>query len=244
MGDIIFAITEFEADRYAWYVNMFIGLYLMIPFLNKLIIHLNKNEYRIWITVLLLIITVPFTINPLFILFFNQSHAFFPNWWMGIYPLLFYFIGAYIHKFKPKVSKTRCVCGILLLLCLQTAFTYCTDDPKLWNDIATITMVSQSTLIFLLCYQVQIRSNTIRKGFQLVSGVTLEMLLFSNISDEFLYKALPVANQHMIFLKYYIPIVGILIAANFIFAYTYAKGLYKIMKITGIQQWIYRNDIQ
>lgn len=143
LGDIIFAITEFEADRYAWYVNMFIGLYLMIPFLNRIIKDLNKKEYLIWLIVLLLVISVPFTFNPLFTLFFKQSHALFPDWWMGMYPFLFYFIGAYIRKFKPQIPKMQCIGGIVLLLCMQTFFTYSTGKPTLWNDIATIGMVMQ-----------------------------------------------------------------------------------------------------
>lgn len=225
-------------------VNMFIGLYLMIPFLNRIIKDLNKKEYLIWLIVLLLVISVPFTFNPLFTLFFKQSHALFPDWWMGMYPFLFYFIGAYIRKFKPQIPKMQCIGGIVLLLCMQTFFTYSTGKPTLWNDIATIGMVMQSTLIFLLCYSLDIKSNIIRKVLKLVSGVTLEMLLFSNITDEILYKALPSASQQSIFLYFYIPIVGVLIVANFILAYIFSKLLQKILKITGIKQWMNCNDFR
>lgn len=49
--DGIRLIFTFQAISYAWYINMFIGLYLLIPFLNKIVKNSSKKELQLFILV-------------------------------------------------------------------------------------------------------------------------------------------------------------------------------------------------
>ena len=53
---MILSILDFSADSYAWYIEMYIGLFLIIPFLNILWNNLN-DVGRKWLIITLLGLT-------------------------------------------------------------------------------------------------------------------------------------------------------------------------------------------
>lgn len=123
----ILNITGFK--QYAWYVNMYLGLYLLIPFLNRIWNALkSKREAMLLLGVLLILTVLPSILNtfdlttagwwkaPWTSKSYNQLV---PSWWSGLYPLTYYFIGAYFKKyvkpgsirpFKPLLALAACVC--------------------------------------------------------------------------------------------------------------------------------------
>lgn len=92
-------------DQYSWYVNMYIGLYLLIPFLNRLWQVLDKEEKILLISVLIMSTALPSIVN---VFDFYTDGAFrnsgfstkysqiVPDWWKNSYPLTYYFIGTYL----------------------------------------------------------------------------------------------------------------------------------------------------
>ena len=92
------SIFNFTADSYSWYVNMYIGLFLLAPLLNVALNTLDRKKLRVLLCTLLFVIALPATFNPLFNNIYRISYFYFPDWWQGFYPILYYFIGAYIAK--------------------------------------------------------------------------------------------------------------------------------------------------
>ena len=58
-------IFTFQAIPYAWYINMFLGLYVLIPFLNKIIKNSSKKELELFIVVISIVSVLPATWNAL-----------------------------------------------------------------------------------------------------------------------------------------------------------------------------------
>ncbi len=83
-------IFNFNTNGYSWYVNMYIGLYIIIPFLNIIIkeISENKNTFIFAVLVLTCLTAIPYCFD----------------YWTIIYPINYYFIGTYI---KSIVLKSK-----------------------------------------------------------------------------------------------------------------------------------------
>lgn len=74
----VYKILRFEADGYSWYVNMYIGLFLLIPFLN--LIHNNlksKKEHIILIGTLIFLCGLPSFFNNMPISIHGSKFIFF-----------------------------------------------------------------------------------------------------------------------------------------------------------------------
>lgn len=96
----IMKVTGFTAIPYAWYIEMWIGLFLLTPFLNILWANLESKRNRIILIVTLFLLTAPSD-------FFNRyGMTLAPSYWeKACFPLLFFFAGAYIKEYQPKVKK-------------------------------------------------------------------------------------------------------------------------------------------
>ena len=83
-------ILDFSAIPYGWYIEMWIGLYLLTPFLNILYNNIEgQRNKQLLIIILFVTTTFPHWLNR------NEMHLF-PGYWQKCWPLIFYFAGAYI----------------------------------------------------------------------------------------------------------------------------------------------------
>lgn len=92
---------------------MYLGLFLIIPFLNAAYSSLEteKNK-KILIFVMLFMSTIP-TI-------FNSRIKILPFWWENIYPVTYYFIGSYLREYPIKIKP---VVNILLFILAVLVFS-------------------------------------------------------------------------------------------------------------------------
>ena len=131
---LILGILSYSMADYAWYTEMYIGLFLLIPFLNKLYHSLNKKQEKQCLIIILCFMTslsgiinvydfreAGWWFHPL------QSNSFqkiIPNWWLGIWPITYYFIGCYIKDYSIKIKKSLNILCILILTLLYGAYCY------------------------------------------------------------------------------------------------------------------------
>lgn len=100
----IMKVTGFTAIPYAWYIELWIGLFLLTPFLNILWANLESKRNRVILIVTLFLLTAPSD----FLNRYGMTLA--PSYWENACcPLLFFFAGAYIKEYQPKVKK--CLLG-------------------------------------------------------------------------------------------------------------------------------------
>ena len=112
-------------NQYSWYVNMYIGLYLLLPFLNLLWNNIEDKSGHFILVVILVIMTIApsvfniynleeagMLVRPYLTATYNRI---IPDWWMGIYPITYYYIGAYIkHHVEIKKVNTKKVFAVLI----------------------------------------------------------------------------------------------------------------------------------
>jgi len=193
----VFSIFNFTADSYSWYVNMYIGLFLLAPLLNVALNTLDRKKLRVLLGTLIFVIALPANFNPLFNNIHKISYLYFPDWWQGFYPILYYFIGAYISKYQIKIRKSICFAVIAILILLQTGLQMLLNRYRFNNwamsDYSSLFVIAESLALFLLIYSSDLKSRFLRRATKCISTLTLEIFLFSNITDSYIY---PYFNSH------------------------------------------------
>ncbi len=145
----------YNAAPYGWYIEMYIGLFLLIPFLNVLWRGLATKKRRlVLIATLLALVSLP--------VLTNERWNILPDWWKRIYPLLYYFLGAYFGEYQPKPRVGRTLAALLgatalagymsyLLGVQNPAHTFVQCDLTDWPSPL---VVAEACLLFLLLKQV------------------------------------------------------------------------------------------
>lgn len=189
--ELVAGIFNSSAIGYAWYIEMYIGLFLLIPFLNILYKNIiNQRQKQILLITLFFICSIPQTIGSLKI--GDYILDIMPSWWGEIYPILYYFIGCYIKEYQPKLKPVVNIILLCFLLFFQSFMTYyiCKGDTFLnsystdYNCFSTIVL---AILFFILFYNTSIHGNKIRKIVAKISQLSLSMYLFSWMFDKIFY---------------------------------------------------------
>lgn len=138
-------VLNFTCSPYAWYVEMYLGLFLLIPFLNVLYHNLpSKGWKQVLVITFIALTTLPSFLN---VYRFEElqwwvspqsSSEYFkiiPSWWMAVYPITYYFIGNYIREYGSKVKRSLCAGIILIISVLMGCYGYwrSTPDPYNWG---------------------------------------------------------------------------------------------------------------
>lgn len=112
------AILDYTACSYSWYVEMYLGLYLIIPFLNALYQGLDdRRSRRNLIVTLLLVVSVPLQLN--------FGWQILPEWWSNaLYPILYYFVGSYLRDYPPDKRIRDLAAFLVLWVAACSAFNY------------------------------------------------------------------------------------------------------------------------
>lgn len=113
--------------QYSWYVNMYIGFFCLIPFLNMIWRNLpSRREKAILVLTMLALTLLPSICNYFDLLtpgwFLGPDvtqayNALVPDYWTDLYPFTFYFVGAWLREFGwpiPPVHTFALLCGTTL----------------------------------------------------------------------------------------------------------------------------------
>lgn len=190
----IIYIFNFTACPNAWYLEMYIGLFLLIPFLNIIYNNIQEKKYKdILIIVLLLLTSLEALTTALKIQDINLN--IFPDYWTIIYPITYYFIGAYIKEFNISIPKRRLFRMLIITLIIQTTGVFIYSYNKLfswtffggYNNIFTVVI---SSIIFILLKNTNIKNEEFNNFIKSISLVSFEMYLVSYIFDSIMYKSI------------------------------------------------------
>lgn len=230
------AIFDFTACSYSWYVEMYIGLYLLIPFINVVCSGISKQQYRWFLAVLLIICSVPSL--------FNFNDKLFPNWWAGaLYPVLYYVGGGYLRKYGIPVHPGKALMFYIFALLVFSAGNYALcmllDGGAFgwpvytgWGSIENVTL---STLLFIAIMGLKTGGLNahVRTIFVGLSKLTLYAYLLSWIADKTIY---PIMLDHFRSFNDLFPIGMAVIPLNAAFAFIAGYVVSRI--VDALIQWL------
>ena len=174
-------ILNYTAVPYGWYIEMYICLFLLIPFLNIIYRNLDSQRKKRWLIITFLGLTaLPISANW-------TATKLLPDYFIRMYPLTYYFIGAYIHEYKFKFSKLK-LSLILLLLCMMdplfNSIMHLSDKFSIVFGLQNgLIYTAIAVIIFLLFYDIDFKSKLITK----ISLLSLDIYLCSWIFDNLYY---------------------------------------------------------
>ncbi len=180
---------------YAWYVEMYLGVFLLIPFLNILFDALEQRGQLILIGVLVFLTMMPSLVGN-----FQVAGIWFeiiPDFLENMYVIAYYFIGAYIAKHRPSPKKLWCVIVAIIVLLGETLAVWLWHDSEYaWhvcNEFNCLTHTVVSVCIFLFFYDLKLNCKAPNFVFGEISVCSFEMYLLSYLTDTYFYQYLPLS---------------------------------------------------
>lgn len=232
------ATLNFSGANYSWYIEMYIGLFLLIPFLNILYrnIDTQKNKQILLITFLVLT-ALPSVVNiynfqvsgwwgnPALSTAYNKIM---PSWWQGgIFPLTYYFIGCYLREYPFKMKKST---RIVLLLCSVIVFgtfnyyrsygvPFVSGDYQSWCALPNVVM---TVLLFSILSDISFQGcpHWCSTLLARLSGCCLGGYLVSFIFDNMFYSILNTAVPDVLKrMPYFVVMVPLVYVCSLAFSY-------------------------
>ena len=147
LGMWITRLFGFQGVYYGWYVEMYVGLVLLTPFLNRLLERLDTKGLLLFAGGLLVLTALPGA----------TSLVILPDYWRGYYPVTYYVLGAVIRRMQPKIHPAASLCGAAAMALLLGAVTVLSTDGQLseaavW-EFPDIWITVISVLLFLSFYR-------------------------------------------------------------------------------------------
>ena len=210
-------ILSFTSAKYSWYVEMYIGLALLIPFLNIMWNSISNKKGKIVLVMSLIIITsLPSIINvyrfsrvdgivwwlhPAINLEYTKL---IPDKWYTVYPITYYFMGCYLREYKLPIKKRTSLIFIILLELVFGAYVYWrsyennfVNGP--WSEYYSLFVLVLAALVFDLFFKLDYSKipEWLKKMFKFVSGLSLGIYLLSSIFDNMFYAVLNSKMSYM-----------------------------------------------
>ena len=182
----------FSFSHYAWYVNLYIGLYMLIPFLNAGFNSLTSRKNQ----VVVLGILVLFTIVPPTLSLLNKNEQNFmilphiiPDYWKGLWPITYYLLGAFLASSKKKSSFKELVFVIFILDILSVFGLAAISETTFCIEYGVLPVFLLSSLIFysVIHLKVSIKNEWLQRVVLFISKNTLPIYLLSVIGDLYWY---------------------------------------------------------
>lgn len=184
--DYILGLTGFKLAPYSWYINMYIGLFILIPFLN--IIWHEKNDKHYHLTVIgtfFILTTLTTTILGKLL----------PNWWSWqTWPILFYFIGCYFNQHSIDLDLKYIFLLLIFFITLLGIYNFnrsygqpfIVDSQVDWFGWQTLLI---SILLFLFFLKLKLKNIPDIINFLIfkISECSLGIYLVSSIFDNYFY---------------------------------------------------------
>lgn len=224
----VLSLLNYSSSPYAWYIEMYIGLFLLIPFLNLLYKNLKDRKQKQLLLLTMAFLTMLPTLFNAFNLIYSDWWAdpnsidtttkVLPQWWTGMYPVTYYFTGCYLREYglKMKSRTLLLLLGLTVLGC--TLFSFWRSfgvgfKNGSYNNWYGFQSYAVTVLLFTLLSRIKGEKIPTAVKFCLwkVSDLCLCMYLVSYIFDTFFYEklkaALPVVTDSIVWFPVLVPCV-------------------------------------
>ena len=182
----------FSFSHYAWYVNLYIGLYMLIPFLNAGFNSLTSRKNQVVVLGILVLFTI---VPPTLSLLNNNEQNFMilphiiPDYWKGLWPITYYLLGAFLASSKKKSSFKELVFVIFILDILSVFGLAAISETTFGIEYRVLPVFLLSSLIFysVIHLKVSIKNEWLKRVVLFISKNTLPIYLLSVIGDYYWY---------------------------------------------------------
>lgn len=176
--DIIKSIMPISSGKY-WFATVYVALYMLIPFINKLLNSLSKKQYQILVMILFILlvgIRTVFNSNPYIDGRIGENLL-----WITF----LYIVGGYIRLyFDKKVNKKLCLSiviinTILIVIARFISLKYLGKEFGRLLDFSNIINFTSTICLFLYFKEVQIKNEWANRIIGKIAPLTFRYLYYS-----------------------------------------------------------------
>lgn len=165
---IIYSLVPFFSKTY-WFIDAYILMYVLHPFVNRLLDHLSQKEYKRLLLIVFIFFSIAQTVTP------HPEWTMDDSWGYGIIWFeCLYLVAAYIRRYgvSEKLSKLRCFFGfagcsaavlvfrtVVLKLVWILGLTEAYAD--LWYSYNSVPVFLASIFMFLFFLKLDVKENRI-----------------------------------------------------------------------------------
>lgn len=200
INGLIIEILEFTACPYAWYVELYIGLFMIIPFLNNAYEALDKKGRTRLIVIMMVLTGLPSFVNVYRLgsiewwLTPSTDASYFkiiPAYWRGAWPITYYFLGCWIRDRQIAIKRSVNIALIVLCSVLFALYNYWRSLNSSfiwgeWQDWGSWMNTILSVLIFLLLLNTPYKIRG--KYLPVLANAVFGAYLLSWIPEQVVYK--------------------------------------------------------
>lgn len=171
--------------NYGWYVEMYIGLFLLAPIINLALEGLTTRRQLCWLAGTMVVVTALPSITALDLI---------PDYWTALYPITYYVLGAVIRRLQLRLKPWAGVCGALAVAAFLGLATLLTTDETVTKGFGQgyggfwITLIV--VLLFLGLYHVPLGPR-LSRILAWASGGVFEGYILSRLFDVWVYAQFP-----------------------------------------------------
>lgn len=171
--------------NYAWYLEMYIGLVLISPLVNVFLDWLGEGKRQLIFAGIMVAVTALPSMTALTLA---------TDYWIAMYPLTYYTIGAVIRRLQPQVKPWLALAGTALVALGLGITSILTTDETFYKGFGQgyggFWITAITTLLFLGLYRLQPGERLSRLLAWLAPGC-MEGYLISRLFDVWIYGKLP-----------------------------------------------------
>lgn len=230
--DLASSFLTYQLAQYGWYIEMYIGLFLLIPYLNILYHALGSQRSKQQLLITLLFLTAASGITN-----FLKDLPFLPEWWDQIYPLTYYFIGCYLREYPLRLKPTATAAALLTAFLAAGTWNYILSygvvfDFGIWQGWGSAINVVMGVLAFhfLTSLDYSRMPLFLTRCFARISDLSLGAYLVSWIFDRTYYPILAARVPDMHMRLAYLPVMVIAV-------------YFSSLALSAVLHWIYTSTL-
>lgn len=171
----------YSGAYYGWYVEIYVGLTLLTPFINMSLKHSDTKALFGYAAILLFLTALP-GLTPWVVV---------SGYWKFLYPLSFYILGAIVRRVQPRIKPIYGILAALTSGLLMGAGTVLSTDGLFRDaitwDFGDLGMAVVSAGLFIGMYRVKL-SDRLSKFFAVAATGSFGAYLLSHLLDAWCYK--------------------------------------------------------
>lgn len=231
-----------------WYFTAYVGLFLFIPLLNKLIQTLEKKTADRFLLFAAILFSIAELINTDNALGLKKGYSM-------IYLILLYIVGGYLKKYDIAKYFSKLQLSIIFIFSFIVTiagknllqYTYEQTGIKLLKNMLfksynNILFVISAVSLLLLCSKINIKNSLAIRSIKLLAPLTFGVYIIHLTPVSWHY--LENATKFLLDKPIYVMVCGIIVFTIGIFVVCvcidYVRAmLFKVLRIEHISQWIY-----
>ena len=185
-------VLNFKAANYSWYVEMYIGLFLLVPIWTAGFQSVRTKRGRD----IFMLSWIALTFFPSLLCQIPAGNTILnlvPDYWISLWPFAYYMLGCYIRKYRPSPPMWICISLAAAVCIAMGSMTYLSAAGGVFGDgvgggYSNFFVMVLSVLLFLCFYRISVPNRVWAKVWEWVSRLSFDAYLLSWIWDQIFYE--------------------------------------------------------